>query len=559
MMNRKSAFRISIVIALLLMGLLCTGCDRLLGDGAASGGTTGNANPMPAATDTLPAPSDAMGEDEAHTHTFATDWSCDADAHWHTATCGHTDEASDRAAHRPDEGTVTRDATCTAAGERTYHCMDCGYVTSVEAIPATGHIEAPLAAVAPTCTETGLSDGVECGACHEVIAPQTEIPTTDHTPIPTPAVEPTCTETGLAEGQACADCDTVLVEQTPTEATGHTPAETPSNILPTLTEEGSMDSMTCITCREVLVMGRTIPALSAANSRYGYDSLGEMEDGEALQRFYDIFDEAVIDFHTDVTRDAADDRSIAKINYGSLGLTKDQAITVWMTYRSDNPLYYWLSTDVLYSKVDLYILSDALYVDGDSRSACNALISEKIFDLMLGLYSELDDLPPYKDSAYAKAEYFHDQIIAGMDYAYEIDGVTPQDDLWAHNIMGFFEYESGVCESYARTYQLLLNYSGVECLFVTGTAEGGGHAWNLAQMGNGGWYWFDVTWDDQPTLPGGMIDDYFCQTDRGSADFLSTHTPSPSGQLGIDYQYPLPERAETRYTGVLMRMKTRRA
>ena len=34
-----------------------------------------------------------------HTHTFSTEWQRDAENHWHEATCKHTSEVSDKAAH----------------------------------------------------------------------------------------------------------------------------------------------------------------------------------------------------------------------------------------------------------------------------------------------------------------------------------------------------------------------------------------------------------------------------------------------------------------------------
>ncbi len=49
--------------------------------------------------------------EEGHSHTFATEWSKDATNHWHAATCDHTDEVEDKAAH--DFG---KDLECDACG-----------------------------------------------------------------------------------------------------------------------------------------------------------------------------------------------------------------------------------------------------------------------------------------------------------------------------------------------------------------------------------------------------------------------------------------------------------
>ena len=42
--------------------------------------------------------------------------------------------------HHLDQGTITKKATCTENGEKTYHCTDADCdKTYVETIPATGH------------------------------------------------------------------------------------------------------------------------------------------------------------------------------------------------------------------------------------------------------------------------------------------------------------------------------------------------------------------------------------------------------------------------------------
>lgn len=74
---------------------------------------------------------------DTHTHTFATEWSKNDTEHWHAATCEHTDEVSDRAAHEFNVE-VTRTATAEQAGEAVYTCKVCGF-SKTEALPYEGH------------------------------------------------------------------------------------------------------------------------------------------------------------------------------------------------------------------------------------------------------------------------------------------------------------------------------------------------------------------------------------------------------------------------------------
>ena len=80
-------------------------------------------------------------------------------------------------------------------------------------VPAKGHTEVIDAAVAPTCTATGLTAGKHCAVCKAVLIAQTTVPAKGHTEVIDAAVAPTLVKTGLTEGRHCSVCDAVLVPQ----------------------------------------------------------------------------------------------------------------------------------------------------------------------------------------------------------------------------------------------------------------------------------------------------------------------------------------------------------
>ena len=111
-------------------------------------------------------------------------------------------------------------ATCTETGlTEGSHCSVCGFVVAEqETVPALGH-DYSETTVEPTCTADGYTE-YTCGRCDDTYKDNI-VKTEGHTLVTDKAVAPTCTETGLSEGSHCDVCGEIVVEQTVVEAAGH--------------------------------------------------------------------------------------------------------------------------------------------------------------------------------------------------------------------------------------------------------------------------------------------------------------------------------------------------
>ncbi len=104
---------------------------------------------------------------------------------------------------------------------------------------------------------------------------------------------------------------------------------------------------------------------------------------------------------------------------------------------------------------------------------------------------------------YDKALWLSNWLTHNADY---------DESMQEHHPEGVLLRGTGVCESYALAYQMLLQEAGIESLYVTGYSRGEPHAWNLVRL-NGEWTYVDTTWND-PKGGGAENCDYFGLTDE---------------------------------------------
>lgn len=179
------------------------------------------------------------------------------------ASCGAGDWLNEKVdqltcKHEYDDGIELESATCSEYGKVLKTCTIC-YYEKTEKIDKLPHTETVVAAVAPTCTKDGKTDGVVCSVCDEIIVRQKPVPKLGHDITILEAVEPTCLTSGKTEGQYCNRCNETVVEQKTIPALGHKVVTTYGKAA-TCTEDGLTDGQKCVRCDTVYVAQEVIPA-----------------------------------------------------------------------------------------------------------------------------------------------------------------------------------------------------------------------------------------------------------------------------------------------------------
>lgn len=362
----------------------------------------------------------------------------------------------------------------------------------------------------PGCEAEGLQVRT-CGLCgsREELA----VAATGHTEEAIPASSATCVLAGSEGGKKCTVCGVVL--------------ESPTVVLPK--GHPSFSNGICTVCGIPKDSAEGLSYLDRYNQSYGYEYLGTMNKSAARQQLYRSLETSVRAFHTDPSLSANEDLVAVSVNFGALGLTETEALEVWKTYRDDNPLYYWISNSISYSSTTLNLMTLPEYAAGDVRMATNQALYQSISAYLSKI--------PEGATDYEIALLMHDALVDAIDYAYDENGI-PQSAPWAHSILGVFDERGAVCEGFAKAYQLLLNFHGVDCLLVTGWGNGEAHAWNMIRLGEK-WYGVDVTWDDnnEETFP--YL--FFCLSE---SKFYSSHQKDLPTASGLEFLYAVPTLTE---------------
>ncbi len=262
------------------------------------------------------------------------------------------------------------------------------------------------------------------------------------------------------------------------------------------------ESEDCVTIPEYVTLENDCYGYSPVD--YGYQSL----DTDLQKKCYEKIAQNI---YTIAEKKDKTGRYIIKqiclLNYEMSERDIRQAI---FAFEIDNPQIFWLDNTFAYgisegsTVIQLYSY--------ESASEChNDLV--KLEKSVKKIISKLE--PGLTE--YERELYIHDAVAGSVDYA---TGVKSIDDGWRYfTSVGALIDKSAVCESYAKSMQLLLAHAGIESILVNGKSKDVLHMWNMVKI-DGEWYHLDPTWDDTDD---GTIYKYFNLSDEY---ILKDHTVS---------------------------------
>ena len=228
-----------------------------------------------------------------------------------------------------------------------------------------------------------------------------------------------------------------------------------------------------VACIVLMVAAATVSALAADVEYYGREGLSRMENSEALLYAYDQIVQAVDNTESVVTMtDGVHYISSNELKEVVRAVTRDHTEQFWFDTTKSGYSYSYNNQGVTYVKFSYFFTGDAL-------KNAKAQFEQKVNTVLSVVEEGMTD--------YEKELAIHDKLASMIVYA---------DHTYAHDAYGALVSGAAVCEGYAEALQYVLQRAGIQSYIVTGTGNGGPHAWNLVRL-DGNYYYTDLTWDDQ--------------------------------------------------------------
>lgn len=195
----------------------------------------------------------------------------------------------------------------------------------------------------------------------------------------------------------------------------------------------------------------------------------------------------------------------------------------------DALIYGFGGCQLSYNSKAGYIQYTMLYhSDAEQEAKLTAAVAEAMTTLQLNGLSEAK-----------KIIKIHDYICNHVDYAYN----SKEEQIYT--AYGALCTGKAVCQGYAVLFYRLCKEAGLSVRIISGTGNGGPHAWNIVRIGNK-YYNMDCTWDGQDAA---TYNEFLLKSEADFRDHTRESWPV-AGSRYLDYtsaefnaQYPMTEKS----------------
>ncbi len=260
-------------------------------------------------------------------------------------------------------------------------------------------------------------------------------------------------------------------------------------------------------------VGKIISAIDK-DAYYGRQLLAASENPD-LVKAYDFFDQKVSALEQ-------------VVHFEAFRVTLQDVIKIYNYYRNDHPEAFWLPSGFQYFTFGYSFITGMpsitlLYeytVPKEQIVPLQQQLKARLAEFLDGITGEM--------SQEQRERVVLERLNGAVAYDHSMQATHNRD------VLGMMLYGSGVCESYARTFQYLMYHCGIPCLYVVGDTTSGAHAWNMVYI-DGEWLMVDPTGCDSD-IDSKIVETYFNLTYE---EFLENpwYTSIADDEA---YYYPLP-------------------
>ena len=152
--------------------------------------------------------------------------------------------------------------------------------------------------------------------------------------------------------------------------------------------------------------------LDKGNTDFAYLDMENHAKGEAKQAVYQALEEIANSlwgcYESFTPIEGENYAHLATIHTDGLDLTTDELIEVYLMFRNDHPVYYYLSNTISVYGTDLLVLTDVL-------TAGERALVEVDLKYYIDSYAALAE----GDTDYASVKAIHDKLLIKMEYSFE--------------------------------------------------------------------------------------------------------------------------------------------